>query len=158
MNIGEFNAQMKRLSDTFGAQHFKQERLNLIFQHVRDFSQDWLRLTVDGFIASSRYAPLPGEFADAASAERERRWQEQKSRSKQEAAEFWSGQHYDTDDRRMIFDAIIKRMKFNKNSRLLELNAKSDEERAAIVKARTENDAGWARFIEMLEARARGVA
>lgn len=158
MNIAEFNAQMKRLSDTFGAQHFKQERLNLIYGHVGTFSTDLLKRTVDDLIANSRYAPLPAEFAEVASAERERRWRDEKARSRQEASEFWSGQHYNTEDRKIIFDTIIKRMTFNRNHRMLALSATGDSERAALAKTRTENDDAWSRFIEMLTARARGAA
>lgn len=74
MTIQEFNAQIKRLSDTYGAQHFKQERLTLLWKRISNFSQAWFERTVDGLISHHRQAPMPSDFEEAISSERERNW------------------------------------------------------------------------------------
>lgn len=78
MKIEEFNAQVKRLSDTFGGQHYKQERLTILWRDVRDFDRQWFERVVDGLIASSKFAPLPSDFSEAVSAERDRKWRAKK--------------------------------------------------------------------------------
>ncbi len=78
MTAQDFDGQVKRLSDTFGPQHYKQERLTLLWREVRDFDRRWFERVVDSMIASFKFAPLPADFADAVSGERERRWKERK--------------------------------------------------------------------------------
>lgn len=109
MKIEEFNAQVRRLSETFGAQHYKQERLTLLWREVKDFEAHWLEHVVDGMISSSKYAPLPADFYDAVSAERERRWKTEKEQHSREIKNFMRAT-FPADDQRSIIQGIIKRI------------------------------------------------
>jgi hypothetical protein len=74
----EFDQQMLRLSNTYGAQYFKQDRLTLLWGKVKDYSPTWFKGVVDNLLSSCRQAPLPADFEDAISIERERRWKDRK--------------------------------------------------------------------------------
>lgn len=67
-----FRYQMNRLAETFGANHYKSERVRMIWQAIKDLSDHWLEKTVDSFIGYQRHAPLLEEFSGEISKERER--------------------------------------------------------------------------------------
>jgi hypothetical protein len=75
----EFQKQMNRLAETFGAASYKGDRVTMLWRRVKDFSSHWLERTVDGFVLGSRQAPLPADFEEAISLERERVWKAKKS-------------------------------------------------------------------------------
>jgi hypothetical protein len=67
----EFDVQMNRITSTFGdGKMYSRERVEAIWKAVSDLSAHSFARIVDNFIASSRYAPLPKEFQEAAYAER----------------------------------------------------------------------------------------
>lgn len=78
MTPQEFDRQIRRLSDTYGAQHFKQERLTILWRKVNSYSAAWLERTVDGLIAHHRQAPMISDFEESISVERERNWKNRK--------------------------------------------------------------------------------
>lgn len=71
MSPNFFHSQIKRLISTYGETAFKTERADLIWRFVHDMSDEWMRKSVDNFIATSRYAPLPDDFREAARIDRE---------------------------------------------------------------------------------------
>lgn len=87
MSAQEFDQQMRRLIDTYGPQHYRQERLTLLWREVKDFDYRWLERVVDEMLGSSRQAPLPADFSEHVSRERERRWRLQKEQAQVE----WNG-------------------------------------------------------------------
>lgn len=151
MNIEFFNSQISRLSETFGPQHYKQSRMSIIWRDVREFSDAWLSGVIDKMISSSRYAPLPADFSECVSIERERIWSEKKAKGAADAKQFWSGTQFGEGDRRIIFDTILKRMEHNKNSRMALLNATTDGERERVECEQRQADAKWNAFTDMLE-------
>jgi hypothetical protein len=71
MTPPEFDVQMNRITATFGeGKVYNRERLALIWKAVNDLTAHSFSRIVDNFIASSRYAPLPKDFQEAAYAER----------------------------------------------------------------------------------------
>lgn len=86
MRPEHFQAQMNRLAETFGGQHYKRERVELIWREIGSFHDSWLTRTIDRFIGELRQAPLVSEFRDAASQERERQRETQKQQEKESVA------------------------------------------------------------------------
>lgn len=109
MTILEFNEQVKRLSDTYGAQHYRQERLSILWGQVRDYGADWFKRVVSGLISLHRQAPLPADFGEAIALERERQWRREKEQNERESKNFWAGTHQ-PDDVKLITQAIKKRI------------------------------------------------
>ena len=72
MDIEFFQQQIKRLTSTFGEQGFKKERLELIWNAVDRLPNEWMKRTTDLFINNNKIPPLPGEFHEAARAERQK--------------------------------------------------------------------------------------
>lgn len=107
MSPQEFQTQVNRLSDTFGAHAYKTERTKMLWQDVRDFDAKWFEKLVGGLIASSRQAPLPNDFADAISWERERLWKIEKAQNSEDAKDWGK---YAPEDKRTICAMIQKRM------------------------------------------------
>lgn len=66
MNQNYFAGQMKRLADTFGAKHFSNDKLDLIWERVKSFPDEWIQRTVNKFLMSSKFAPLPAEIIEQA--------------------------------------------------------------------------------------------
>lgn len=110
MRIEHYQAQMNRLAENFGAQHYKRERAELIWQEVRNLSDDWMKWTVDQFIGRLRQAPLLDEFCSAAATEKEKTRQKEKTQERQDAEDFWAGT-YQPDDVKMICGMITKRLR-----------------------------------------------
>lgn len=90
MSPTQFQTQMNRLAETFGGQHYKRERVDLLWRELAQFSDSWLIRIVDKFIGECRMAPLLAEFREEASKERERSHSIEKQRHAQEAKEFMS--------------------------------------------------------------------
>ena len=80
-----FQKQMNRLADTFGAQHYKPERLKIFWREMCALSDEWLERVVDRFIGYLRFPALLSEFSEEISRERERLWTIEKKRSQKEA-------------------------------------------------------------------------
>lgn len=88
MTNAQFQTQISRLSETFGATHYKIERVSLLWREVQPFTIDWLTRVVDHFIGNNRQAPLLGEFREFISRERERLYQIKKQEYKHDAEDF----------------------------------------------------------------------
>ena len=74
MNREQFQVQLNRLVECFGKSAYGTERCALVWRAVDGQSIEWFKRTVDGFISSSRQAPMVVDFKDAAAEERERQW------------------------------------------------------------------------------------
>lgn len=83
MTRSEFAQQFDRLAKVYGAQHYPDERLLLIWSQVQSFGVDWLRRTVDHLIGSMRHPPLLPDFSEAIAIEREKHWERQKQRDQE---------------------------------------------------------------------------
>jgi len=83
-----FRNQISRLEDNFGCNHFKQERIKIIWREVQYQSNEWMIKTVDYFIGAMRLAPLLSDFQEKISEEREHKWKQEKKIHQQEAKEF----------------------------------------------------------------------
>lgn len=90
MNFDEFESQVNRLQAAFGKAAFPTERTALIWREVQRFEFGWLERLTDQLISGERQAPLPQKFAEAASLERERLYQIEKAKHREEAEEFMS--------------------------------------------------------------------
>lgn len=109
MNDQFFQTQINRLSETFGGQHYKRERVELIWRELKTFSNEWLSKLIDNFIGSYRQAPLVPEFREAASIERERIWEIEKKRNAKEAHDFFHAK-FSVDDQRWAVQQIVRRI------------------------------------------------
>lgn len=85
MTQDHFKIQAKRLMDTYGKQHFSEERLKLIWLEVKDFADEWFENVCSGFIGYMRQAPMVTDFREACSIERERVWAREKIINKRES-------------------------------------------------------------------------
>lgn len=61
----QFQLQIDRLSDTFGERHFPDQRTHMMWGSVEGIEYATVISIVDGFIRSSKYAPLPADFSQA---------------------------------------------------------------------------------------------
>lgn len=109
MTQHEFQAQINRLAETFGKNHYGNERVRLLWSDVQDYSGDWLKRVVDAMITGHRQAPLPSDFGEAISYERERQWRREKEANEKDAKAFWQGT-YQPDEVRFITGAIRRRI------------------------------------------------
>jgi hypothetical protein len=108
MDFDFFQRQINRLSETFGSNQYKSERLKLIWKEVNNFSDSWLIRVVDDFVGGSRQAPLVAEFREKAIEERERIYRIQKAQQTKEAEEFMSA--YSGEDIKTICGQIRDRL------------------------------------------------
>ncbi len=109
MTDSAFRTQMQRMIDAFGAQHYKQERLAMVWKELGALSDSAFTRVVDRLIAESRYAPLLPEFRDAAAVEREQAWRHEKREHKQDAQEFYKSS-FAKDEVRLLTQTIIDRL------------------------------------------------
>lgn len=111
MNQMEFSIQMERLQQAFGTKNFDPVRTELIWKEVRPYREGWFIQVCDGFIGErlATNPPLPKDFLEKVSAQREILWRAQKVQHAKEAKEFFE-QAYHTGDVRMIVQTIIDRM------------------------------------------------
>lgn len=130
MTFDQFMPQMNRLVTTFGKNAYGEERVKLIYRTVKDFDLGWWSKTVDDFIGYFRQPPLLTEVAEKASAERERRWADEKKQHAQDAKDFWEGT-YHSDEIKGICMTIRSR-----------------------IEGRV-NDHDWGKFMNLLNAQAR---
>lgn len=61
----QFQIQIDRLVNTFGANKFPDQRAAMIWDSVSDLSYPTVIAIVDTFIRNSKHAPLPCDFSDA---------------------------------------------------------------------------------------------
>jgi hypothetical protein len=149
MTREDFVKHINRLSETFGKSHYAAERVRMLWQQVSDFDAVWLERVVDGMISSMRQAPLPSDFSEGISIERERLWKRQKDENASDAKAFWATS-FMTDDVRWICQTIIKRMDFNRELGQAE-RSNQDPSRAEELRAkRAAGDAQWTMFLGAL--------
>jgi hypothetical protein len=108
MNIQHFQAQVNRLAETFGAQYYKRERVEILWKSAKDLSDEWFSAVVDNFIGNMRQAPLMPEFQAEIGKERDRLWQQTKQQERREAKAFMSV--YAAEDLQGICANIRKRV------------------------------------------------
>lgn len=66
MKYEKFEAQTKRLRSAYTDKAFNNERIKLIWSHVKNRDATWFERLVDRVIEKERYAPMPGYFAEEA--------------------------------------------------------------------------------------------
>lgn len=111
MHQHEFDTQMARLKDTFGDSKYGEERTELIWVEVKNFTEDWFRAVVSELIGSSAFAPLLPAFREHCSKERERLRGIDRQRESNDAREFWSLHSFPTDEVKLIFDMTRAQMR-----------------------------------------------
>ena len=74
MDFNFFQRQIERLKETFGQQHYKDERVKLIWRDVQDLKNDWFSTVVSEFIYCARQAPLGDDFRLKISEEKHKSW------------------------------------------------------------------------------------
>lgn len=74
MDFDFFQRQVERLKETYGAQHYKDERVKLIWRDVSEMKNEWFSSVVSDFIYSSRQAPLGDDFRLKANEARGKEW------------------------------------------------------------------------------------
>lgn len=104
-----FQTQITRLAGTYGKQHYGPDRVFIIWQEIKDFSDGWFEKVVSEIIATQRVAPLVDYFRNEASWERDRTCAVDKLKHKQEAEEFFKSSYSD-DERSWMIKTILKRM------------------------------------------------
>lgn len=61
----QFQLQVDRLCDCFGDRHFPDQRVRMIWDSAEGNEYQTVIAIVDGFIRSSKHAPLPADFSEA---------------------------------------------------------------------------------------------
>jgi hypothetical protein len=74
MDFDFFQRQIERLKETFGPQHYKDERVKLLWRDVSQLKNDWFASIVSEFIYCSPKAPLGDEFRVKIGEERQKEW------------------------------------------------------------------------------------
>ena len=82
MNYQQFQEQIVRLESEFGRK-FGEEKTKLLWKQIAGFGPGWFKNCVDGKICYSRQMPLPCDFDEEISRERERLAREEKERGSQ---------------------------------------------------------------------------
>jgi hypothetical protein len=72
MNDYIFDLNIDKLKEVFGDRFYGENRKELIWNAVKNLSDDWFIATTNKFLSYSKQAPLPGDFYDAARIERGR--------------------------------------------------------------------------------------
>lgn len=108
MTSEQFQTQVNRLCETYGKNHYGTERARLIWNEVRDFSNEWFARIVSELISKERLAPLIDKFREAIAAERDRLWKLNKI-DNAETAKNWT-EVFTGEDKKMLCDGIVKRM------------------------------------------------
>jgi hypothetical protein len=107
MKDHDFQRQIARIESQFGK--FGTERARLLWREVKEFSAEWMEQTIDRLLSESRQIPLPSDFREDISRERERLWKLEKQKNEKDAKEFFHGT-YDAEDTRTICQYIVKRI------------------------------------------------
>lgn len=131
MKQQHFQTQVNRLAETFGAQAYKRERVELIWREVANFGEVWFTKAIDDFIGNCRHAPLLPEFREKISLERERGWIGEKAQHAKDAKDTWAGTLM-PEESRIICQAIIARVQ----------NRLCDDDWAAFMKGLNNMSAG----------------
>lgn len=130
MREQDFQQQMGRIESQFGK--YGVERASLLWREVKDFSPKWFEQVVDRLLGECRQTPLPAEFREDISRERERIWKLEKNKNEKDAKDFFEGT-YQPDDKKTICQMITSRLKGNVS------------------------DGDYGNFIKMLDVAAKGV-
>lgn len=109
MNYSKFNEQITRLRSVYGENNFQKEQLRMIWEEVKDFTDEWFKKTVNLMISTMHHAPKVVDFHDQALIERERLGVLEKQERRREAEEFFKSTHH-PENQRWMFQTIIKRM------------------------------------------------
>lgn len=106
----EFQRQISRLMDTFGANHYKPERVKLIWREVSQLSPYAFAKVIDRSILECRQAPLMQDMREEIARQREMAWSNEKKTYQAESKAFFEGSNYSDDDRKMFLSVIVKRI------------------------------------------------
>lgn len=109
MDERHFRDQVGRLAETFGANHYKPERIKLMWREVKEFDGRWFTGLVDEFIGESRHPPLLPEFREKITIERERLWKTEKQVHEKEAKSFYE-RCFPIEEVRQVCKTIIDRI------------------------------------------------
>lgn len=111
MNLMEFSIQIDRLKNAFGVKNFDTERSDLIWKEVRHQVQTWMVRVCDEFISTRPFnsPPLPKDFSEKMSSDRNDAWKREKEVHRQEATDFFSGDVFHDDEKKMMFRTILDR-------------------------------------------------
>lgn len=92
MTYQEFEIQLARLRQTFGKNAYDAApRIEMIWDLVSDLTGAQFKSVADHFVSSSRHAPLPTDFKEAARAERKRAFDEEVKGAANSMHTPWSG-------------------------------------------------------------------
>lgn len=105
MNRQLFQRQMERLAETFGAAHYRHERIEIIWREVKDLPDAWFTKTVDKFIGECATAPLMPKFREEIANERERNWNSVKEQERKETQQFLRDS-YSNEEKQTICEMI----------------------------------------------------
>ena len=109
MTHEEFKKQFDRMVTEYGDKSYGPQKTALIWREVQALSMDWFSTTIDQLLATERYAPLPSAFADAASDERNRIYQKEKLKNKNEAESNFRG--LPLSEQAVIWDTLKTRVR-----------------------------------------------
>lgn len=126
MNFYDFERHMKRLISTFGADKYPGERLQILFQNLKDTDAEIFGMAVERLIANQRTAPLLAQFQSEITLVREQRHYRSKEQYRKEAEAFWRSSFH-PDEVKHIAECIRLRMQGQIN------------------------DAQWAEFLQILK-------
>lgn len=104
----DFDREIERLRNTFGKTPFSNDRLALAWNEVKDLSAPWFNRWVDFWLSNERQAPLPKDFREATSVERERLYESDKQKQKLDVEDYQS--MLSDDQTSMLLKTIVKRM------------------------------------------------
>lgn len=87
----QFRAEMGRIIGTFGKAAYSEERTDLIHRAIKGLGYGEFSRVVDHMISTFRYPPLPKDFAEAAIAERKKRFDQDVHGAAQAMRRPWQG-------------------------------------------------------------------
>jgi hypothetical protein len=90
MDRGFFETQLARIANQYGPKALGEERVKIIWREVNQFTDRWFESLITEMIASCDRAPLPKQFSEAASRERDRLYLIEKAKNTREAEASWN--------------------------------------------------------------------
>lgn len=109
MTFEQFQNQVKRLANTFGAKNYPEERITVFWKEFKYTDYNLFQEAISRAIAEELRAPMISRLRDFVSVVRQEYYSKQKERNKKEAEDFFHST-FDSVDVNFIVQTTIQRM------------------------------------------------
>lgn len=107
--VKTFDSCMRHMKANYGAEKFSDEKVNLIWEELKEFSPKQIKSICDFVLANNSYTPTLQPFREFASMLREKLRQFDREQERRDAKDFWNCS-YTPDDKKWIVQMIKRRL------------------------------------------------